>query len=74
MENQIRPFALGRKNWLFLGNEASAAISAIYYSLIQTCILNNINSRAYLNYVFTQTHKMRRGEIDPAILLPQTIV
>ena len=73
IENQIRPFALGRKNWLFLGNEDSAAISARYYSLIQSCILNNINPRRYLNYVFAQAHKMRRKEIDPKKLLPQFI-
>ncbi len=72
-ENQIRPFALGRKNWLFLGNEDSAAVSARYYSLIQSCILNNINPRSYLSYVFTQVHKIRRCEIDPATLLPQFI-
>jgi transposase len=73
VENEIRPFALGRKNWLFIGNEGSAAISARYYSLIQTCILNNINPRKYLNYVFGQAHKMRREEIDPKKLLPQFI-
>ena len=73
MENQIRPFALGRKNWLFLGNEASAAIGARYYSLIQTCLLNWINPRHYLNYIFTQVHKIRKGEIDPKSLLPQYI-
>jgi transposase len=72
-ENQIRPFALGRKNWLFLGNEDSAAISARYYSLIQSCIINKIDPRNYLSYVFTQVHKMRRGEVDPKTLLPQFI-
>jgi len=64
---------LGRKNWLFLGNEDSAAVSARYYSLIQSCILNGINPRKYLNYVFTQAHKMRRKEVDPKKLLPQFI-
>ncbi len=73
IENQIRPFALGRKNWLFLGNEDSAAVSARYYSLIQSCILNSINPRKYLNYVFIQAHKMRRKEVDPKKLLPQFI-
>lgn len=73
VENEIRPFALGRKNWLFVGNEGSAAVSARYYSLIQTCILNGINPRKYLNYVFSQAHKMRREEIDPKKLLPQFI-
>ena len=48
-------------------------ISARYYSLIQTCILNNINPQKYLNYVFSQAHKMRREEVDPKKLLPQFI-
>ena len=73
MENQIRPFAVGRKNWLFVGNEVSANKAALLYSLIQTCKLNNINARAYLEYVLGQTHKMRRKEIDPVTLLPQFI-
>lgn len=72
-ENIIRPFAIGRKNWLFVGNEASANKSALLYSLIQTCKINKINVRAYLTYVLNQAHAMRRGEIDPTTLLPQFI-
>ena len=73
IENQIRPFALGRKNWLFVGNELSANKSALLYSLIQTCKLNQINPRHYLMYVLNQVHRMRRKEIDPETLLPQFI-
>ena len=73
VENQIRPFAVGRRNWLFVGNEQSANKSALLYSLIQTCKLNNIDSRKYLKYVLNQAHKMRRKEIDPVSLLPQFI-
>lgn len=72
IENQIRPFALGR-NWLFLGNQKSAKIAALFYSLIQTCYLNNMDPRRYLIYVLTQSPKMRRKEVDPKILLPQFI-
>lgn len=73
VENLIRPFALGRRNWLFVGNEESAAKSALLYSLIQTCILNRIDPYDYLVYVLNQAHKMRRGEVDPVTLLPQFI-
>jgi len=73
IENQIRPFALGRKNWLFVGNEHSANKSALFYSLIQTCRLNNIDPRQYLQYVLNQAHRMRRREINPTSLLPQFI-
>jgi len=73
IENQIRPFALGRKNWLFVGNVKSANHSALLYSLIQTCKLNGINARQYLVAVLNRAHELRRGEIDPRSLLPQFI-
>lgn len=73
IENLIRPFALGRKNWLFVGNEASAQKSALLYSLIQTCKLNHINPRHYFNYILMQVHAMRRDEVEPRLLLPQFI-
>jgi transposase len=73
VENQIRPFAVGRKNWLFVGNEQSANKAALLYSLIQTCKLNHIDPRHYLTYVLNQAHKIRRKEIDPTMLLPQFI-
>jgi transposase len=73
IENQVRPFAIGRRNWLFIGNELSAQRAALLYSLIQSCELNNIDPRAYLEYVLKQVHHIRRKEIDPAILLPHTI-
>lgn len=73
VENQIRPFAIGRKNWLFTGNERGANVAALFYSLIQSCRLNKINARKYLIYVLNQTHRMRRKEVDTKSLLPQFI-
>jgi transposase len=73
IENQIRPFALGRRNWLFVGNEQSANKSALLYSLIQSCKLNHIEPRKYLKYVLNQAHRMRRKEIAAVNLLPQFI-
>lgn len=73
IENQIRPFALGKRNWLFVGNEASAQKAALLYSLIQSCELNNIDPRVYLEYVLQQVHRLRRKEVDPMTLLPNTI-
>lgn len=72
-ENQIRPFALGRKNWMFIGNKDAANTAALLYGLIQTCKMHSINARAYLTYVLNQTGKMLRKEIDPRSLLPQFI-
>jgi transposase len=73
IENQIRPFALGRKNWLFVGNQKGANVAALLYGLIQTCKMNNINARTYLTYVLNQTGKLRRREVDARSLLPQFI-
>lgn len=73
IENQIRPFAVGRRNWLFTGTPESANKAALLYSLIQSCKMNDINARAYLEYVLNQAHRMRRGEVDATSLLPQFI-
>lgn len=73
VENQIRPFALGRRNWLFVGTERSAQIAALYYSLIQSAKLNHLNPRAYIHYLLTQVHALRKKEIDPQALLPHRL-
>jgi len=73
IENQMRPLKLGAKNWLFVGNEQSANRGMLLYSLIQTCLMNNIHPRHYLIYVLEHAQAMRRGEIAPASLLPQFI-
>ena len=64
---------MGKRNWLFVGNEQSAQRAALLYSLIQSCIMNAINPYHYLVYVLRQVHKMRRKEIDPVTLLPHHI-
>lgn len=47
VENTIRPVALGRKNWLFAGSPQAAQWLAIFYSIVATCKLNNINIYDY---------------------------
>lgn len=73
IENKIREIALGRKNWLFMGNENSGAVHALFYSLVSTCLLNEINPRLYLHYVITKIHDIRQNKVDPKKLLPHTI-
>ena len=51
-ENAIRPFAVGRKNWLFAHSQAGARASANLYSLIQTAKANQLNPYEYLKHVF----------------------
>lgn len=50
-ENAIRPFAVGRKAWLFADTPAGAKASAIYYSLIETAKANGIEPYEYLKYL-----------------------
>lgn len=50
-ERAIRPIAIGRKNWLFVGNEDSGEAAGVILSLIQTCRAAKINPRVYLEDV-----------------------
>ncbi len=51
-ENAIRPFVIGRKNWLFSGTPEGAAASALLFSLIETAKANNLEPYSYLRYLF----------------------
>jgi transposase len=51
-ENAIRPFAVGRKNWLFAGSPAGAEASAALYSLVETAKANGIEPYRYLRFLF----------------------
>ena len=51
-ENAIRPFAIGRKAWLFSDTPAGANASAIHYSLIETAKLHGLEPYHYLNSLF----------------------
>lgn len=52
-ERVVRPLAIGRKNWLFLGNEEGGEAAAIALSLIQTCRALKINPRIYLESIMS---------------------
>lgn len=52
-ENAIRPFVVGRKNWLFSASQKGATSSANLYSLIETAKANGLEPYAYLKKVFT---------------------
>ena len=51
-ENCIRPFVVGRRNWLFSGTPEGAEASALLYSLIETAKANRLEPYAYLRYIF----------------------
>lgn len=50
-ENAIRPFTVGRKNWLFADTPKGASASAAIYSLIETAKANGLNVFTYLEYL-----------------------
>jgi transposase len=51
-ENAIRPFAIGRKNWLFAGSPSGAMASATLYSLVETAKANEMEPYRYLRFLF----------------------
>jgi len=57
-ERSIKPFVLGRKNWLFNHSVSGADASARLYSIVQTCIINKINPYQYLNDTLTKLANM----------------
>jgi len=52
-ENCIRPFTIGRKNWLFSGSPKGATASATVYSIIETAKANDLNPYKYLEYILS---------------------
>lgn len=68
-ENSIRPFVIGRKNWLFSQSQKGATSSANLYSLIETAKLNGLEPYAYLKQVFTKLPNAETLE-DVDALLP----
>jgi transposase len=50
-ENAIRPFVVGRKNWLFAGSPDGARASALLYSLVETAKLNGLEPYRYIHFL-----------------------
>ena len=71
-ENQIRPFALGRKNWLFSASPRGAHASALFYTLIATAVANDWNPFDYLKHLF-ETIRLCKTPQDYINLLPFNI-
>jgi len=67
-ENAIRPFVVGRKNWLFSASVKGVKASANLYSLIETAKANGLEPYAYLRYLFTALPKAETVEVIEALL------
>ena len=67
-ENAIRPFVIGRKNWLFSNSQRGATASANLYSLIETAKANGREPYQYLSWLFERLPKTKPA--DYAELMP----
>ena len=68
-ENAIRPFVIGRRNWLFSDTVAGANASANLYSLIETCKANGVEPYRYLVELFRRLPAAATAD-DYEALLP----
>ena len=59
-ERSIKPFVIGRKNWMFSNTSRGAKTSAVIYSIVETAKENGLDPFVYLKYVFEQINN-----IDP---------
>jgi transposase len=69
VENAIRPRALGKKNYLFMGSSDSGHWAATFYSLIGSCLRRKVNPRDYLHWLFTKLPTVsapNAGQFTPA--------
>lgn len=70
-ERSIKPFVIGRKNWLFSNTARGAQSSAIIYSIVETAKENGLNPFYYLSYLFQElpnidmTDKTKLAEFLP---------
>jgi transposase len=71
-ENSIRPFVVGRKNFLFSDSVGGVKASANLYSLIETAKANGLEPYAYLRKVYTELPKAQ-SVTDIEALLPQRV-
>ena len=68
LENQMRPWAVGRRNWLFVGSELAGERAAMIMSLLQSAKLNKVDPWSYLKDVLTRLPTQLNSRIDE--LLP----
>jgi hypothetical protein len=68
IENDIRPTAVGRKRWLFIGHPDAGWRSAVAYTLLVSCRRRGLNPQAYLTDVLRRLPGIKITELDP--LLP----
>ena len=61
-ERTVKPFVMGRKNWMFAGSTDGADAMCFFYSLIETAKLNGLNPYAYLKWLFEKAPLLDKEE------------
>ena len=71
-ERAIRPFCIGKKNWIFMDTLKGVKASAIIYSIIETAKANNLRLYDYLKYILEDLPNYVNGSKSeiPSNLLP----
>ncbi len=69
-ENAIRPFTIGRKNWLFCDTPDGAQASAIVYSMVEMAKANGVNVYHYLTYLLEKMPSDRMSDEELELLAP----
>jgi hypothetical protein len=62
VENDVRPSAVGRRRWLFIGHPDAGWRSAVIYTIIQSCRRRGINPQEYLTDVLRRLPSMTAQE------------
>ena len=68
-ERSIKPFVIGRKNWLFANTPSGAKASATVFSIIETVKENGLDPYEYLKFIFTKAPNLKEDE-STDVLLP----
>ena len=69
-ENAIRPFTVGRRNWLFSDTPKGADASAMVYTMVEMAKAHNLNIYKYLNYLLEHLPGTIRADKELAKLVP----
>lgn len=66
-ERTIRPFAVHRKNWLFADTVAGAKANAVWYSIIESAKVNNLNINKYILYLLSTLSQLEGEQEEDSL-------
>ena len=69
-ENAIRPFTVGRKNWLFSATPKGATASALVYTMVEMAKANDLNIYKYLTYLLDRRPSVDMSDEQLEVLIP----